>query len=75
MTAPAKVTYVSLSADDPEVRAAFDAAIADVAGQLGATHPLRIAGAARRRGADDSLQPRRHARRRRARRPAAPPPT
>ena len=49
MTAPGKVTYVSLTADNPEVRAAFDAAIAQVAGQLGATHPMRIAGAARPR--------------------------
>jgi 1-pyrroline-5-carboxylate dehydrogenase len=51
MTAPAKVTYVSLSADNPEVRAGFDAAIAVVAGQLGASHPLRIAGAVRQTAA------------------------
>ena len=47
MSAPAKVTYVSLSADNPDVRAGFDAAIAQVAGQLGQIHPMRIAGAAR----------------------------
>jgi 1-pyrroline-5-carboxylate dehydrogenase len=58
MTAPAKVTYVSLSADNPEVRAGFDAAIAQIAGQLGATHPMRIAGAARQASATtDSLSP------------------
>src|SRR5262252_16858 len=58
MTAPAKVTYVSLSADNPEVRAGFDAAIAQIAGELGATHPMRIAGAARQASATtDSLSP------------------
>ena len=45
--APAKVTYVSLSADNPEVRAGFDAAIGAVAGQLGQTYALRIGGATR----------------------------
>jgi len=58
MTAPAKVTYVSLSADNPEVRAGFDAAIAAVAGQLGATRPMRIAGAERQASSTtDSLSP------------------
>lgn len=58
MTAPAKVTYVSLSADNPEVRAGFDAAIAAVAGKLGATRPMRIAGAARQASSTtDSLSP------------------
>jgi 1-pyrroline-5-carboxylate dehydrogenase len=58
MTAPAKVTYVSLSADNPEARAGFDAAIAHIAGQLGATHPMRIAGVARQASATtDSLSP------------------
>jgi 1-pyrroline-5-carboxylate dehydrogenase len=47
MSAPAKVTYVSLSADNPEVRAAFDAAIDRVAGALGQDHPLRIGGLTR----------------------------
>ena len=42
-----KVTYVSLSADTPEARAAFDAAIAAVGGALGQTHPMRIGGAPR----------------------------
>jgi 1-pyrroline-5-carboxylate dehydrogenase len=48
MSAPEKVTYVSLSADSPEVAAGFSAAIAQVGGQLGTTTPLRIAGAPRR---------------------------
>ena len=47
MSAPAKVTYVSLSADNAEVRAGFDAAITEVAGALGQTHSMRIAGRAR----------------------------
>jgi 1-pyrroline-5-carboxylate dehydrogenase len=47
MSEPSKVTYVSLCADDPEVRAGFEAAIAEVGGQLGRTYPLRIAGVAR----------------------------
>ena len=47
MSAPAKVTYVSLSADNPDVRAGFDAAIAQVAGQLGQSHSMRIAAVAR----------------------------
>jgi 1-pyrroline-5-carboxylate dehydrogenase len=47
MSAPAKVTYVSLSADSPEVRAAFDTAIDRVRGELGRDHPLRVAGIGR----------------------------
>jgi 1-pyrroline-5-carboxylate dehydrogenase len=47
MTATGKITYISLGADDPEVNAAFDAAIADVARQLGKTHSNRVAGEAR----------------------------
>jgi 1-pyrroline-5-carboxylate dehydrogenase len=47
MSAPAKVTYVSLSADNAEVRAGFDAAIAEVAGALGGDHAMRIGGRAR----------------------------
>ncbi|HVZ89950.1 MAG TPA: aldehyde dehydrogenase family protein [Polyangia bacterium] len=50
MTAPAKVTYVSLSADDPATDAAFGTAIAEARGALGATAPLEIAGE-RRAGA------------------------
>src|SRR6516165_1998386 len=42
-----KITYVSLSADDPEMNRAFDAAVAAVRGQLGRNYPLRIAGQAR----------------------------
>jgi 1-pyrroline-5-carboxylate dehydrogenase len=47
MSAEKKVTYVSLSADSADVRAGFDAAIETVRGQLGRSHPLRIAGAPR----------------------------
>jgi 1-pyrroline-5-carboxylate dehydrogenase len=39
-----KVTYVSLSADDPAIDAGFAAAIDEARGTLGATSPLRIAG-------------------------------
>jgi 1-pyrroline-5-carboxylate dehydrogenase len=42
-----KVTYVSLSADDPAIDAGFTAAIADARATLGALAPLRVAGAAR----------------------------
>src|SRR5262245_5150681 len=44
MTAPAKITYISLSADDPEMNAAFDGAIADVRGRLGRSWPQHIGG-------------------------------
>jgi 1-pyrroline-5-carboxylate dehydrogenase len=44
MTATGKITYISLGADDPEVNAAFDAAIAKVGTQLGQTVPLHVAG-------------------------------
>ncbi|HVZ71667.1 MAG TPA: aldehyde dehydrogenase family protein [Polyangia bacterium] len=44
MSSTGKITYISLGADDPEVNAAFDAAIADVNAQLGRTVPLRVAG-------------------------------
>jgi 1-pyrroline-5-carboxylate dehydrogenase len=47
MTATGKITYLSLGADDPEVNAAFDAAIARVGAELGKTHALRVAGEAR----------------------------
>ncbi len=47
-TAPAaKVTYVSLSADDPVMNAAFDQGIADVRGRLGRTWPLHVNGQTR----------------------------
>jgi len=41
---PGKVTYVSLSADDPVTNAAFDRAIEQVRGRLGRTWPLSIDG-------------------------------
>src|SRR5258706_9150440 len=44
MTATGKITYISLGADDPEVNAAFDAAIKKVGGELGKLHALRVAG-------------------------------
>ncbi|MES1206244.1 MAG: aldehyde dehydrogenase family protein, partial [Pseudomonadota bacterium] len=44
---PGKITYVSLSADDPAMNAAFDAAVTDVRGRLGRTWPLHINGATR----------------------------
>jgi 1-pyrroline-5-carboxylate dehydrogenase len=47
MTAPAKVTYISLSADDPATDAGFEAAIADARARLGGNHPLRVAGESR----------------------------
>ena len=51
MAGTGKITYISLGADDPEVNAAFDAAIAAVGPQLGKTHPLHVAGE-KRAGAD-----------------------
>ncbi len=42
-----KVTYVSLSADDPAIDAGFTAAIADARAGTGALAPLRVAGATR----------------------------
>ena len=42
-----KVTYVSLSADDPAIDAGFGAAIAEARAALGAPAPLRVAGATR----------------------------
>src|SRR6266540_1838689 len=43
VTAAPKVTYISLSADDPALDAAFDAAIAGVRSELGKSFPLRVA--------------------------------
>jgi 1-pyrroline-5-carboxylate dehydrogenase len=43
-TTPKKVTYVSLSADDPEIDAGFEAAIAAARSALGQTYPARVAG-------------------------------
>lgn len=42
-----KVTYVTLSADNDEVHAAFEGAIARVRGQLGRTWPLHVGGRTR----------------------------
>jgi 1-pyrroline-5-carboxylate dehydrogenase len=47
MSATGKITYISLGADDPEVNAAFDAAIAQVGGQLGRNYPLHVGGETR----------------------------
>jgi 1-pyrroline-5-carboxylate dehydrogenase len=47
MSPTAKVTYISLSADDPALDAAFEAAIADVRAALGRNYPLHVAGATR----------------------------
>ena len=46
MSAP-KVTYISLSADDPAIDAAFESAIAGVRSQLGKSFPLHVAGETR----------------------------
>jgi 1-pyrroline-5-carboxylate dehydrogenase len=43
----AKVTYISLSADDPALDAAFAAAIAKAESELGRAHPLHVAGETR----------------------------
>ncbi|HEY4185592.1 MAG TPA: aldehyde dehydrogenase family protein [Polyangia bacterium] len=48
-----KVTYVSLSADDPVMNAAFDEGIAAVRKRLGGTWPLHIGGALRHKDATD----------------------
>jgi 1-pyrroline-5-carboxylate dehydrogenase len=45
-----KVTYISLSADDPALDAAFDAAIAAARAELGRTVPLHVAGETRTGG-------------------------
>src|SRR6266545_6559576 len=50
VTAAPKVTYISLSADDPALDAAFDAAIAGVRSELGKSFPLRVAGETREGG-------------------------
>jgi len=44
MTTAPKVTYVSLSADDPEIDAGFEAAISAARAALGRTHAARVAG-------------------------------
>jgi 1-pyrroline-5-carboxylate dehydrogenase len=58
MTATGKITYISLGADDPEVNAAFDAAVERVGAELGKTHPLHVAGQTRSGASTiDSLSP------------------
>jgi 1-pyrroline-5-carboxylate dehydrogenase len=58
MSSPGKVTYISLSADDPAIDAAFEAAIAAARAELGANHPLHVAGQTRAgSGAIDSRSP------------------
>jgi 1-pyrroline-5-carboxylate dehydrogenase len=58
MSATAKVTYVSLSADDPAIDAGFAAAIADARASLGKSYPLHVAGEARAgAGAIESRSP------------------
>src|SRR5438105_1453634 len=53
-----KVTYVSLSADDPVVNAAFDRAFEAVRGRRGQIWPLSIGGAPRAASATiESLDP------------------
>jgi 1-pyrroline-5-carboxylate dehydrogenase len=47
MASTGKITYISLGADDPEVNAAFDSAIAEVGKQLGRAVPLHVAGKTR----------------------------
>jgi len=47
MSTTAKVTYISLSADDPALDAAFEKAIADVRADLGRNYPLHVAGTTR----------------------------
>jgi 1-pyrroline-5-carboxylate dehydrogenase len=56
--ASGKITYVSLSADDPAMNAAFDRGIAEVRGRLGRNAPLFINGQIRPVGATtDSVSP------------------
>ena len=50
MSPTGKVTYISLSADDPALDAAFTSAIADVRAALGRDYPLHVAGDARAAG-------------------------
>ncbi|MDB4981803.1 MAG: hypothetical protein JWM82_2555, partial [Myxococcales bacterium] len=60
MSSTAKITYISLGADDPEVNAAFDGAIAEVGKQLGRDVPLHVAGKTRAgssNGTIESLSP------------------
>jgi 1-pyrroline-5-carboxylate dehydrogenase len=47
MSSAGKVTYISLSADDPAIDAAFGIAIAAARAALGQSHPLHLAGQTR----------------------------
>jgi 1-pyrroline-5-carboxylate dehydrogenase len=47
MSSAGKVTYISLSADDPAIDAAFGSAIAAVRAELGQSTPLHLAGKTR----------------------------
>ena len=53
-----KVTYVSLSADDPAIDAGFAAAIADARAALGSLAPLRVAGEIRAGAAAGAIESR-----------------
>jgi 1-pyrroline-5-carboxylate dehydrogenase len=58
MATEAKITYVTLSADNQELNTKFDAAITEVRGALGKTYPLYIGGEARPGHAtSDSVSP------------------
>jgi 1-pyrroline-5-carboxylate dehydrogenase len=58
MSSAGKVTYISLSADDPAIDAAFEGAIAAARASLGANHPLHVAGQTRAgSGAIESRSP------------------
>ena len=58
MGTEAKITYVTLSADNQELNAKFDAAISQVRGALGKTYPLYIGGKPRPAAStSDSLSP------------------
>jgi 1-pyrroline-5-carboxylate dehydrogenase len=50
MSTAGKVTYISLSADDPAIDAAFGTAVAAVRAELGQTLPLHVAGQPRSGG-------------------------
>jgi 1-pyrroline-5-carboxylate dehydrogenase len=58
MAKDTKITYATLSADDQELHARFDAAIAQVKGSLGETRPLYVAGERRQaRATTESTSP------------------
>jgi 1-pyrroline-5-carboxylate dehydrogenase len=58
MATEAKITYATLTADNQELNAKFDAAISQVKGALGKTYPLYIGGKARpTQATTESLSP------------------